>query len=562
MRWRKTMARSRGTIISVKVPINWDAMTQRSRQRLRQIVGRDTRVIRAFLGIIEQHESELLTGRRKKRVHDGKLDKLTMTALRTKAGVGQRPSVPHDMKARFPRISTNELQECRQSAVALYESYLALKEKKGWNASRPTSVNSTRRIPRWVFSLRFKLEYSRTSVSLWWLNLRDTLNSVPEGRTFHDRLLVALKVAPFHINQFQRGEVKACQIFTDSSGKWWVNFAVRVDIVEVPDTSLPPAVLGIDLGIEKAVCTTLVTHEKVCETRFFKQKEKVQLIKKYDRLVADLQRKISIDDNSSPDSVFQKLRQIRHKRENIAREYDRVLVRNLLDYIGELSDRYTLYVAIGRLKNIRNVARKGNFKGRKFRGMIHSWAFARITDSLRHGLAQKGWSVDGKDSRFQAVSEAWTSIMCWKCGTKGVRPKQNYFKCPSCGHKTNADRNGAINIAGRLITLTKSLHSVRGLGKWETSVQAGKRSRLKARKKKPSQGKSLLSKKEQKSGSGESAAVHFVQSDLSSFSDEAIESDDDPAVASTMENLSVVGSDAPTLKQEKEARSSGGIPFQ
>jgi len=70
------MARSRGTTISVKVPINWDTMTNRSRQRLRQIVGRDTRVIRAFLGIIEQNENKLLTGRKRNKIHDGKLDEL------------------------------------------------------------------------------------------------------------------------------------------------------------------------------------------------------------------------------------------------------------------------------------------------------------------------------------------------------------------------------------------------------------------------------------------------------------------------------------------------------
>ncbi len=263
------------------------------------------------------------------------------------------------------------------------------------------------------------------------------------------------------------------------------------------------------------------------------------------------------------DNVLLKLRKLKNRRENVAREYDRVLVRNLLDYIEELSEKYTLYVAIGRLKNIRNVARKGNFKGRRFRGMIHSWAFARITRSLKHGLAQKGWSVEGKDSRFQVVSEAWTSIMCWKCGSKGVRPKQNYFRCPSCGHKTNADRNGAINIAGRLITLTKSLHSVRGLGKWEDSVKAGKRPRLKARKKRSSKssskGKSLLSEKGLTSGPGESAAVHYAQTSLLSFGDDAGKSDDDPAVVRTVETLSVVGSDVPTSTQEKEARTSGGI---
>jgi len=52
------MARSDGVTISVKIPIKWESMTGRTRQRLRQIVGRDTRAIRAFLGVIEEHEEE------------------------------------------------------------------------------------------------------------------------------------------------------------------------------------------------------------------------------------------------------------------------------------------------------------------------------------------------------------------------------------------------------------------------------------------------------------------------------------------------------------------------
>ncbi|MHA1423360.1 MAG: hypothetical protein ACTSW7_04145 [Candidatus Thorarchaeota archaeon] len=108
----------------------------------------------------------------------------------------------------------------------------------------------------------------------------------------------------------------------------------------------------------------------------------------------------------SNDKIAEKLRRLRAKRENVAKEYDRVLVRQLLDYVEKLSEKYTLYVAIGRLKNIRIRARKGNYRGRRFRGMIHSWAFARITNSLKHGLAQLGWKVDGKDARSRAVPEA------------------------------------------------------------------------------------------------------------------------------------------------------------
>ncbi|MHA2301294.1 MAG: zinc ribbon domain-containing protein [Candidatus Thorarchaeota archaeon] len=561
---RNAMARSQGATISVKIPINWESMTERSRKRLRQIVGRDTRVIRAFLGIIEQHENELLTGRKKNRIHDGKIDKLTMTALRVKAGYKPRTSVPHDFKTRFPRISQNEMTECRQTAVALYESYLKLRAKKGMNTSRPTSINRSRRIPRWHFSQRFKLFEKKTIVSRWWLDIRDSLDSVQEKRTFHDRLNVPLKMSPFHLNQIRRGEVKAVQIFTDRFRKWWATIAIRCALEDSLKKDLPVAILGIDLGIEKAACSTLLTPKKTRETRYFVQQQKVKVIKKYDGLVADLQRRMhnQRNDGLPYDKIAERLRQMKTKRENVAHEYDRVLIRQILDYISDLSKKYTVYVAIGRLKNIRIRARRGNYKGRRFRRMIHSWAFARITDSLKHGLAQQGWEVDGKDTRFRAVPEAWTSIMCWKCGSKGTRPKQNYFRCPSCGHKTNADRNGSINIAARMLMLTKSLHSVRGLGMWTRVLDKTRRARLKARKKNSSQGKSLLSSKDSTSNLGESAAVHFVQSDLASFSDGANKSDDDPVVVSTVETLSVVESDDSTSIQKKEARSSGGIPSQ
>jgi hypothetical protein len=96
---------------------------------------------------------------------------------------------------------------------------------------------------------------------------------------------------------------------------------------------------------------------------------------------------------------------------------------------------------------------------------------------------------------------------------------------------------------------------------WTRALNKTRHARLKARKKNTSsRGKSLLSKKEPSSGSGESAAVHFVQSDLNSFSDGTGESDNDPAVVRTVETLSVVGCDVPTSVQEKEVRSSGGIP--
>ena len=100
-----------------------------------------------------------------------------------------------------------------------------------------------------------------------------------------------------------------------------------------------------------------------------------------------------------------------------------------------------------------------------------------------------------------------------------------------------------------------------GLGKWSETAQVGNKPQLKARRK-FSRGKFLLSMKELSSGFGESAAVHQAQASLPSFSDDVEKGDYDPAVAKTVETLSVVGSDTSIFVQEKEARSIGGILFQ
>jgi hypothetical protein len=97
----------------------------------------------------------------------------------------------------------------------------------------------------------------------------------------------------------------------------------------------------------------------------------------------------------------------------------------------------------------------------------------------------------------------------------------------------------------------------------ELSMQTGRSIRTQSQRLKAQweflRGKFLLPRKESSSGSWESVAVHFVKSDLLSFGDGTVGSDDDPAVVNTVEKLSVAGSDTPTQTQEKEARSLGGI---
>jgi len=515
------MGRSKGTVISVKVPIRWDVMTGRQKARLSQITGRDTRVIKAYLGVIERHENELLTGHRRKKLAAGKLDELTLTATR---GAANRHQVPHDFKKRFPNISVNEFQECRDTAMAMWHSYL---ERGGSKPLRAKGYIS-RKIPRFAFKQRFEFVYKSDKEIKHWLVIRDSLDSAREKRRAHDRLAIPLSPSSFHLRRLREGEIKTVRLIKDGFRKWWAIFTVTLTVESLDSTSKLPAILAIDLGIKKTACTVLLTQKGYKQVRYWKQDQKRRQIQLYDERVASLQRRKEdlLKAGMDPSGVKRKLRELSHKRVRVSIEYDKKMVKDISGHILEMLQKYDLYVCIGQVKGIRNRARKGNYKGRAFRGMIHRWSFARVTELLRHKLETLGY--DSK--RFKSIPESWTSIRCHKCGHKGIRPKQNLFICHTCGYRANADLNGAINIGRRLIMLIPSLRDEKGLGMW---LLPREKATLKARRSIRSKRKSLLPQRSLALLEGESVADCYDRT-----SPEKSVSSKDPAMVKTVEKSS------------------------
>jgi len=532
------MGRSKGMIVSVKVPIKWASMTDRQKTRLNRITGRDGRVIKAYLGVIERYEEELLTGKKRTRIKTSRLEELTLTASRGKA---DRRNVPHDFKIRFPNISVNEFQECRDTAIAMWQSYL----ERGGSKPLRTRGYSTRKIPRFAFTQRFKLVYSPELEIRHWLKLRDSLDSTTKGRVRHDNLMIPLSISSFHLNRMKEGDVKTARIFKDSRRKWWAIFTVTLAVERIDSTGKPPAVLSIDLGINKAACSVLLTRKGYKQIRYWKQEDKLRRMKALDKRVASLQQEKEqlIFNGENPDRVTAKLRDLSGKRERVSKEYDKKLVKDISDYIRKMTENYDLYVSIGKLKGIRNSARRGNYRGRRYRGMIHRWAFARVREMLGHKLASLGFDT----KRYLAVPEQWTSIMCHKCGHKGQRPRQNLFICNTCGLKTNADLNGALNIGKRLIMLIPSLRNENGLGMWLTPRD---RAILKARRKtRSSKRKSALPQRTPAS-KGESVADPDDQATLESFA-----RSEDPAMVNAVETPTAI---TPTGECEVTQRTEAG----
>jgi transposase len=366
-----------------------------------------------------------------------------------------------------------------------------------------------------------------------WLELMDSLDSAKTTGWFHDRLRIPLSPSSYHLNRLSEGKVTSLRIIKDNRKKWWVVFSVRIVVSTVYGYGKPKAVLGIDLGIDKAVCSVVLTKERVRYVKYFTQPEKVKQIKRYDAMVDSLQREMDARRNNGgpADGLVTRLRELSGRRLNISKDHDGVLVKQLTDHILELSKEYDLYVAIGKLTGIRSSASRKSSKRKGFRKMVARWSFARVSDALKHSLTQRGWRVSGADSRFIPVREYWTSITCHRCGNRGIRPKQSLFICHTCGYRSNADKNGAINIARRLITLIPSLRDEKGLGNWLLPHEK-KRLSLKAWRSMRSKGKS--SRSQSRSGSkGQSVAECRTQTSLEEFADTT-----DPAMERTVETPS------------------------
>ena len=84
------------------------------------------------------------------------------------------------------------------------------------------------------------------------------------------------------------------------------------------------------------------------------------------------------------------------------------------------------------------------FKSRAMNRWLSAAQLGYTRDKLKFKLDERG-------IRYRSVQPAYTSQQCSQCGyvDSENRPSQAQFKCLACGFESNADWNGALNIAER-----------------------------------------------------------------------------------------------------------------
>jgi len=82
-----------------------------------------------------------------------------------------------------------------------------------------------------------------------------------------------------------------------------------------------------------------------------------------------------------------------------------------------------------------------NAKGRRFRRIVYSMPYYRLTQFIKYKALQEGIYV-------VEANEDYTSVTCSKCGELTKRPRQDLIVCPH-GHMLSADINACRNLIKR-----------------------------------------------------------------------------------------------------------------
>ena len=118
--------------------------------------------------------------------------------------------------------------------------------------------------------------------------------------------------------------------------------------------------------------------------------------------------------------------------------------RSIVDKAKELRNKgYQVVIVVGDLEKVRRPHKKYQMRCRKNNRKVHSMPSLQVKQQIEYKALWKGIPVE-------FVDEAYTSKLCFRCGSIGERHKRQ-FLCLSCGLDYNADLNGAKNILNRFL---------------------------------------------------------------------------------------------------------------
>lgn len=255
----------------------------------------------------------------------------------------------------------------------------------------------------------------RSKLSPLWVHL----STLKKGKTVD----IPLNPAKYHLRQLQGVEIKDFELIK-KDGKYQVHISIQKEI----ENKKVSSVGGIDQGLNHSAGIVLLPSDKsgipfeglICD------ETKQKILQKYDDLVSVLQNA----------DMFSKLKRLRSKRLNVAKEYDW----QIANQITKMSDG--VLIGIGDA-DFRHDMYRGNGNP-VLRKRIGKWSYARQRQFIALRRAENGYDT-------LLVSERGSND-CHVCNSHLVTRKwlpsgESYILCHSCGLKKDADINSAYHHA-------------------------------------------------------------------------------------------------------------------
>ncbi|MBI2648990.1 MAG: IS200/IS605 family element transposase accessory protein TnpB [Thaumarchaeota archaeon] len=124
-------------------------------------------------------------------------------------------------------------------------------------------------------------------------------------------------------------------------------------------------------------------------------------------------------------------------------------------------------IVVEDIKGIRNLYRKGNGQGTRYRGRMNSWSFFEAQRQVEYKAAWKGVQV----IHLTKAETRGTTVDCAKCGERLQSPARDDLEhrrqlwCPRCKRWVDRDVNAVRNQAARgRLRFDRSLQQAKGEG--------------------------------------------------------------------------------------------------
>jgi len=398
---------------TVKVPIHYDT-TKTKVGILDSLTARITYTIKLI--------SELIT-------EDTKLDRTTIRKLVKDSNIIELTGLSYGFRDQcidkyiWARKSHQKLHRTWERQVASAEKRIETarddKEKEKRQKSfdkilkrEPSLPDFRDKTPCRIDYRTGKIQRSESKLTPLWMHI----STLKKNQTID----VPLNPSQYHLNQLTNAEINDFEIIKHDK-KYYVHITITKVIEDQPISSIG----GIDQGLNKSIAAVLLTNPFPREEQLL-DSAKRELLEKYDDIVASLQEAEKWD----------KLRQLRNKRENVSVYHDWCLANQVAEFTKGS------YIAIGN-SSFRQTQVRGN--GRPtMRKRVGKWSYGRQREFIALKRAERGYPTELRDERN-------TSKKCHECNSMLTTRKwgngHSYILCHSCGAKIDADINAGYNIA-------------------------------------------------------------------------------------------------------------------